>query len=325
MRLQSAFKEHSFRRIDFMPRGVARMRRPIWWIAGGVILISAAVLLFSWWRTHRPSAPVTAAPIIALPPPVAAIRNPLPEAAPNAPPLPTLDDSDGPMHDALADLTGKSTIDRIFKPELLVRHIVVSIDNLPRKHLSVELRPTKPLPGAFIATGNDQQGTIDTANYQRYVPYVQALQAIDMKRLASLYVHFYPLFQQAYQSLGYPNGYFNDRLVFTIDNLLATPDITTDISLVRPNVMYQFADPKLEELSSGQKVLLRMGPANAAIVKAKLRELRAQIANQPHDMASSSGGAPAGPAAPAAAGAGAGSVASPPGPAPAVSGSSGGR
>jgi len=131
---------------------------------------------------------------------------------------------------------------------------------------------------AFIATGNDQQGTIDTANYQRYVPYVQVVQQLDMKRVAGLYVHFYPLFQQAYQALGYPNGYFNDRLVVTIDNLLAAPDITTDIAVVRPNVMYQFADPKLEDLSAGQKLMLRMGPANAAIVKNKLRELRSQVA-----------------------------------------------
>ena len=57
---------------------------------------------------------------------------------------------------------------------------------------------------------------------------------------------FYPLFQQAYQALGYPNGYFNDRLVVTIDNLLAAPDVTADVALVRPNVMYQYADPKLE-------------------------------------------------------------------------------
>jgi hypothetical protein len=69
----------------------------------------------------------------------------------------------------------------------------------------------------------------------------------------------------------------------TIDNLMAAPDITTDIALVRPNVMYQFADPKLEELSAGQKLMLRMGPTNAAIIKAKLRELRAQVADRARD------------------------------------------
>jgi hypothetical protein len=254
------------------------MRKPIWWAAGAVILISAAVLFFSW-RAHRATPETTEVPSIASEPAVPAIRNPLPESTGGAAAaLPELDASDGPFHDALSDVMGKPATDRFFKPELLVRHIVVTIDNLSRRHLAVELRPTKPPDGAFIATGNDQQGTIDPANYQRYVPYIQVVQALDAKRLAGLYVHFYPLFQQAYQALGYPNGYFNDRLVVTIDNLLAAPDITTDIALVRPNVMYQFADPKLEDLSAGQKLMLRMGPANAAIVKNKLRELRAQVA-----------------------------------------------
>jgi len=266
------------------------MQKSIWWAAGAVILISAAVLFFSW-RAHRQAQPpaaaaTTVAPEAAVP----AIRNPLPEASGGAaPPLPALDESDAALHDALADVMGKPAVDRFFKPELLVRHIVVTIDNLSRRHLAVELRPTKPLDGAFIATGNDQQGTIDPANYQRYVPYVQAVQTLDMKRLAALYVRFYPLFQQVYQALGYPNGYFNDRVVVTIDNLLATPDIITDIALVRPNVMYQFADPKLEELSAGQKLLLRMGPANAAIIKVKLHELRAQVADRTRDSDRSRG------------------------------------
>src|ERR1700734_3603000 len=97
---------------------------------------------------------------------------------------------------------------------------------------------------------------------------VAVINKLDAKQLGALYIHYYPLFQQSYQNLGYPNGYFNDRLVTTIDHLLTTPDVTGDIVLVRPNVMYQFADPNLEDLSAGQKVLLRMGPANAAIVKA---------------------------------------------------------
>jgi hypothetical protein len=260
------------------------MRKPIWWAAGAVILISAVVLFFSW-RAHR-LAQLPAVNLTTVTPeaPAPAIRNPLPEGPANAAaPLPALDESDAPLHDALGEVMGKQAVDRIFKPELLVRHIVVSIDNLSRRHLAVELRPTKPLAGAFIATGNDQQGTIDVANFQRYVPYVQAIQGLDVKRLAALYVRFYPLFQQAYQSLGYPNGYFNDRLVVTIDNLLAAPDITTDIALVRPNVMFQFADPKLEELSAGQKLMLRMGPTNAAVIKAKLRELRAQVTDRTRD------------------------------------------
>jgi hypothetical protein len=43
-------------------------------------------------------------------------------------------------------------------------------------------------------------------------------------------------------------------------------------------VLYEFADPALESRSAGQKALIRMGPANARRIKAKLREIRALIA-----------------------------------------------
>jgi hypothetical protein len=81
--------------------------------------------------------------------------------------------------------------------------------------------------------------------------------------------------------LGYPNGYFNDRLVEVIDAMLATPETTGPIQLERPNVMYTFADPALEARPAGQKLLIRMGPQNAQAVKAKLTELRAVITAGP--------------------------------------------
>jgi hypothetical protein len=46
------------------------------------------------------------------------------------------------------------------------------------------------------------------------------------------------------------------------------------VQLVQPSVFYKYADPRLESLSSGQKILLRIGNDNAAKIKAKLRELR---------------------------------------------------
>ena len=66
-----------------------------------------------------------------------------------------------------------------------------------------------------------------------------------------------------------------------IDLLLATPEVAGPLELVRPNVMYQFADPTLEARPAGQKLLLRMGPDNAAAVKAKLKELRSLITAAP--------------------------------------------
>jgi hypothetical protein len=49
------------------------------------------------------------------------------------------------------------------------------------------------------------------------------------------------------------------------------------IELVQPRVFYEYKDHDLESRSAGQKLLLRMGPDNAAVIKAKLRELRSAI------------------------------------------------
>ena len=45
--------------------------------------------------------------------------------------------------------------------------------------------------------------------------------------------------------------------------------------------MFIYADPTLEARPAGQKLLLRMGPNNAAVVKTKLTELRAIITAAP--------------------------------------------
>ncbi len=64
---------------------------------------------------------------------------------------------------------------------------------------------------------------IDADNGLRYAPFVQFIESIDSARAVALYRWMYPLFQQSFQELGYPNAYFNDRLVQVIDHLLQTP------------------------------------------------------------------------------------------------------
>jgi hypothetical protein len=92
--------------------------------------------------------------------------------------------------------------------------------------------------------------------------------------MVELYKRFYPLFQEAYIDLGYPQRYFNDRVIEVIDHLVETPEIEETIVLIRPHVLYEFADPNLEKLSSGQKILIRMGNENALKAKKFLGELR---------------------------------------------------
>ena len=210
-----------------------------------------------------------------------AIAHPLPEGNAGAAPLPDLANSDSPLRDALAQLTGADAVKDDLVPEDLIRRMVVTIDNLPRQKIAVDKRPTKPIPGAFAADGDELHATLDQRNFERYKPLVAVISKLDMQQLGAVYIRFYPLFQQSYQNLGYPNGYFNDRLVEVIDAMLATPEPTGPIQLERPNVMYVFADPALEARPAGQKLLIRMGPQNARVIKAKLTELRAIITEGP--------------------------------------------
>ena len=117
-------------------------------------------------------------------------------------------------------------------------------------------------------------------NAERYTPYLRLMEQADTQKLVQTYVRFYPLFQKAYEDLGYPNGYFNDRLVEVIDHLLGAPDVPAPVALTQPKVLYEFADPALEQLSAGQKIMIRMGPVNESRVKAKLRDIRHALTGQ---------------------------------------------
>jgi hypothetical protein len=134
--------------------------------------------------------------------------------------------------------------------------------------------PVKPVPGRFVTAGQAEGLLIARANSARYLPYLRLAEAADTRQLVTVYVRYYPLFQQAYAELGYPNGYFNDRLVATIDDLLSAPDAPDAIPLTQPKVLYEYADPEMEALSAGQKIMLRMGAENEARAKAKLRDIR---------------------------------------------------
>jgi hypothetical protein len=255
------------------------------WILPAVVCIVLVVggLGYFFWSRNAPP-PVAEAPP---PPPVPTplptepqTLHPVPDApvgAKESTPLPALNDSDPALLASLGDVFGAQTVKKYLLPENLVRRIVVTVDALGRPKLAPQKDPVVPVPGVLAVQGDEVHATLDAQNYLRYRPLIAVVRDLDLKRLTNVYFHFYPLFQDAYQSLGLPGHYFNDRLVEVIDSLLATPELSTPPDLVRPSVMYQFADPALEALPSGQKVLLRMGPENAAIVKAKLTELRALV------------------------------------------------
>lgn len=192
--------------------------------------------------------------------------------------LPPLEESDTAVQESISGALGRS-VEQFLVPNDIVRHVVATVDNLPRKETAVKLWPVKPTTGE-LATSGATDTTLSPENAQRYAPIMKIVQNTDVGTLATMYRRFYPLFQQAYVDLGYPDGYFNDRLVEVIDHLLKTPDVKGPVKLTQPSVFYEYADPSLEERSAGQKLLIRMGSEHAATAKAKLKELRNEITKQ---------------------------------------------
>ena len=248
-----------------------------------LIVVAALVAAGLWyWNTSHPPAmpPPPPAPVAAPPAPAvpAGPRHPL--ETPAEQPLPALDKSDGEIGAALAALN-RDAAAHFLNLDGFVRRVVATIDNLPRESYATRLDPVKPMTGLPVTRGEGATLELARANSARYTPFIKAMDAVETRRLVDVYRHFYPLFQQAYVDLGYPNGYFNDRLVEVIDHLLDAPEVQGPIRLTVPHVLYEYADPDLQSMSSGRKVMVRMGLDNERRVKAKLREIRAAVTAQP--------------------------------------------
>jgi len=198
--------------------------------------------------------------------------------------LPQLESSDNFMAATLEKLLNNKALMGIFINDQLINNIVVTIDNLPRKQVTMRFMPIKKAPGQFVTAENEGQKIISPKNQVRYSNYMKLAESIDASQLVKRYIQLYTLFQQSYEQLGYPNQYFNDRLMTVIDHLLATPEITDPISLIQPKFFYLYADAELENRSIGQRILMRIGLDNERIIKAKLSEIRQALILHMHEQ-----------------------------------------
>jgi hypothetical protein len=262
-----------------------------------------------WWRRHQVNpVPVAAAPVVApLPPPVEptppppaptkpAIAHPIAPASEKGK-LPSLDQADSFVKDRLVELVGRKGALAFLGIDGFVRHFVATVANLGTDHAPADMWPVKRTEGAFEAEARGETSVIGAKNAERYALFVAFVDGIDPAKAVALYRRLYPLFQEAYEELGYPGKYFNDRAIEVIDDLLATPEVPEPIKLKLVEVpgantgapskgkprggLYVFEDPKLEARTAGQKILLRLGHGHAVHLKAKLVAVRALIASGP--------------------------------------------
>lgn len=219
-------------------------------------------------------------------PPVepAAIEHPLPALSPSEAlqeatkrPLPTVERSDPAVLESLLASFPAQQMARVLNMQDFVRRLVVTVDNLPRELVPSQLSIVQRVPGLLAVERHKDAITLGPDNYARYDGIVGFLDSLDPAMLLKIYLRFYPLLDKEYKSLGFPQARFHDRVVIAIDDLLAAPSPTGPIELVQPKVLYRFADPGLQNLSAGQKIMIRIGPTHATRLKQALRRLRSQL------------------------------------------------
>lgn len=282
-----------------MPRNppTASSAGPPWWL---LLLAAAGIAAGIYlWQTE----PVPRLPPIATQPPAtapadgpvdpaaeadagatdaekAAPKFPVPEtpdAAAEGAAMPAVEQSDPPILESLLGLASRETLGQFFNLQDYARRFVVTVDHLPRQQVPAQWNAVRPIPDAFAVVHDGERITLGAENFRRYDAFVRFVESIDPKAAAKVYLRFYPLLQQQYQELGFPQGHLNDRVVAAIDDMLTAPEVSGPIRLVQPKVQYRFEDPLLESLSAGRKIMIRIGPENAARLKQVLRAVRGEL------------------------------------------------
>lgn len=263
------------------------------------VVAVAAVFGVSQWscqRTTTPNASTTTpspTPMRAAAP--AAVRHPLGSTAvQSVGALPPLPEADIVVMSTLGQLIGRKTALIHLRVDGLIQRAVATADNLTTSHTVVERWPVSHTTGQLKTEVRGGATVISPKNSERYDRLVKFVESVDTRGAVAWYVRLYPLFQQAYDDLGGPKKYFNDRLVEVIDDLLATPEIMEPLKVKLVETggatkavpageggVYRYEDPTLEARSAGQKILLRIGPEHARTLKTKLVDVRSQIASGP--------------------------------------------
>lgn len=274
-----------------------------------VIALLGSALFGIWWLAREPE-PERQPELVSVPEPRPAPRYPLPEPEPEEEtlillpvetidaadsdeppelevaaelpePLPTLIDSDAPALSALGALIGSDAVGRWLRPEWIISRLVATVHSLDGPAPAVESRPLALLRGSPQTQAGDEDALLWTsATAQRYAELTGLLLTATPGEVATPYRRYYPLFQQAWEELGDPEPWFNDRLIDIIDHLLTAPEVDLPIEVVPFEGRLQFADEALEDQSWGRKLLIRLGPEQARQVQDWLRAFRHSITGE---------------------------------------------
>lgn len=201
---------------------------------------------------------------------------PMPEPTPEPEPEP-IDVSDAAVKTAIVSLAEMPTLARFLVDEDLLRRFVVFTENLANEQLAARHHLLRAPENSFRVYRQAGKEWIDSSSYQRYSGYVNALDSIEAEDLLDLYQVYKPTISEIFAEIGNPDEDFDYRLMDAIDHLLDTPEIPVPVEVYTDSVMYKYRIDQVEDLTAPQKQLLRTGPENMRVIKAKLREIKALL------------------------------------------------
>ncbi|WP_144212129.1 DUF3014 domain-containing protein [Shewanella donghaensis] len=193
-------------------------------------------------------------------------------------PLPALTESDDFVAQKTIDMADGMKIDSLILKKDIARQFVVFVDNMAQGEVIHKASPLKGPKDSFTVSEITNKTYLNPDSYHRYDLYANMMSGMNEQQLISTYKELTPIFDEAFEELGYSDMSFDDRMQEAFKVILAAPIIEDPIELSSISVNYQFVDPKLEALPNVQKFMVRMGPENSLKIKTAIRKLQQQMA-----------------------------------------------
>lgn len=226
----------------------------------------------------QPVVPEAAEPVVVAPP-VEVVREPEPVPEPaEVVTLPSLNTSDSFLLSRISTFEIGARLIDVVVPEQLIRQFVVFTENVAQGSLPQLDYPVRRLSQSMAVRELDENlYEMEASSYQRYDSLVETLDAMNPEQALALYEVVKPLLQEAYGEIGYRGRDFDEALKGAIDTVINARTVEGPFQLVKPKVMYVYADADIESMSPVEKQLLRMGPENAAKLKTALARFKEQL------------------------------------------------
>ena len=245
-------------------------------IAGGAVFLTGI-----WPPEEEPAPSVTTPPSAPPPAPVVteieelAPEPPPPLPAPVEEPLPRLEESDDAVRDAVGDIPLGAAGQQYLTPGNIIERSASVVYLMAQGDVPYKLLPISRPKASFLFSDDGTQVVTDPAGFARYDALTQWLESLDLESLSSSLEWFIPLFREAWSYYGEDLAAFDMAVVIMLDLVIATPEVDlSETRLIRKEAVWIFEDPAIEGLAPIQKQVLRMGPENAKVLKAKAAEAR---------------------------------------------------